>query len=76
MEVHTVRDHAADSPWAPARAATTEEIVADHERNPEYELHVRRLVEADGRARRYVSLWLHGARFHGWLDAGEPLAGD
>jgi hypothetical protein len=35
-------------------------------------LHVGRLVEADGRACRYVSLWLHGARYHGWLDAGEP----
>ncbi|WP_433505465.1 hypothetical protein ACQP04_02535 [Pseudonocardia halophobica] len=72
MKTHTGGSTAEDGQWAPARAATTDEVVADHERNPEYELHMGRLFEADGRARRYVSLWLQGARYHGWLDAGEP----
>ena len=46
--------------------------VDDHERNPEYELHVGRVVETDQGVRRYVSVWLRGRRFHGWLVAGEP----
>jgi hypothetical protein len=48
------------------------QAVDDHERNPEYELHVGRIVETDQGARRYVSVWLRGRRFHGWLIAGEP----
>jgi len=46
--------------------------VDDHERNPEYELHLGRIVETDEGARRYASGWLRGRCFHGWLVAGEP----
>jgi hypothetical protein len=58
--------------WDPVRDMTARRAVDDHERNPEYELHVGRIVETDQGARRYVSVWLRGRRFHGWLIAGEP----
>src|SRR3954467_7826921 len=58
--------------WDPVRDVTARQAVDDHERNPEYELHVGRVVETDQGARRYVSVWLRGRRFHGWLVAGEP----
>ncbi len=58
--------------WDPVRDMAAGHAVDDHERNPEYELHVGRMVETDQGARRYVSVWLRGRRFHGWLVAGEP----
>jgi hypothetical protein len=58
--------------WDPVRDMAAGQAVDDHERNPEYELHVGRMVETDQGARRYVSVWLRGRRFHGWLVAGEP----
>jgi hypothetical protein len=58
--------------WGPVRDMPAAQAVDDHERNPEYELHVGRMVETDQGARRYVSVWLRGRRFHGWLVAGEP----
>jgi hypothetical protein len=59
-------------PWSPLATATHSQVVADHEQNPEYEVHVGRPVHADGQVRRYASLWLRGERFCGWLVAGEP----
>jgi len=59
-------------PWTPLTTATPRQVVADHEQNPEYEIHVGRPVHADGQVRRYVSLWLRGGRFCGWLVGGEP----
>ena len=58
--------------WDPVRNMPAGQAVDDHERNPEYELHVGRVVETDQGVRRYVSVWLRGRRFHGWLVAGEP----
>ena len=58
--------------WAPVRDMAATRAVDDHECNPEYELHVGRIVETDTGPRRYVSVWLRGQRFHGWLVAGEP----
>lgn len=46
-------------------APTASEAVADHETNPEYEVHLGQET-TDGR--RYVSFWLRGARWSGWLD--------
>jgi hypothetical protein len=59
-------------PWDPLTTATADQVVADHEQNPEYEVHVGRIVHAEGQERRYVSLWLRGERFCGWLVRGEP----
>src|SRR4051794_30064233 len=61
--------------WDPVGDMAVRQAVDDHERNPEYELHVGRIVETDQGARRYVSVWLRGRRFHGWLVAGEPEDG-
>jgi hypothetical protein len=51
--------------WDPVRDVAARQAVDDHERNPEYELHVGRVVETDQGAQRYVSVWLRGRRFHG-----------
>lgn len=45
---------------------TPAEAIPDHETNPEYEVHLGQ-VSADGR--RYVSCWLQGQRWSGWLEA-------
>lgn len=45
---------------------TASAAIADHEVNPEYETHLGQ-VTADGR--RYVSIWLRGQRWSGWLEA-------
>jgi len=58
--------------WESVRDMGAAQAVDDHECNPEYELHVGRIVETDQGARRYVSVWLQGRRFHGWLVGGEP----
>lgn len=48
---------------------TGEDAVRDHERNPEYEVHLGQ-VTADGR--RLASIWLQGERWSGWLSPGPP----
>jgi hypothetical protein len=58
--------------WDPVARMGTSQAVDDHECNPEYEVHLGRIVETDEGARRYASVWLRGRRFHGWLVAGEP----
>lgn len=49
----------------PTPAPTPAEAIPDHEQNPEYEVHLGQ-VTTDGR--RYVSFWLRGQRWSGWLD--------
>jgi hypothetical protein len=39
-------------------------------------LHVGRPVRTQHEVRRYVSVWLRGVRYCGWLVAGEPGNGD
>jgi hypothetical protein len=45
-----------------------DEIVRDHEDNPEYEVHAGRLIKSAGHLdKRLVSIWLKGERFTGFL---------
>jgi hypothetical protein len=49
------------------------DAVADHELNPQYEVHLGRVVNHPEGTRRYVSVWLGAeGRWHGWLASGEP----
>jgi hypothetical protein len=65
-----------DDPWTPLATATHARVIVDHEQNPEYELHVGRPIRTENEVRRYVSVWLRGVRYYGWLVAGEPVDGD
>ncbi|UJQ86599.1 hypothetical protein SEA_PENGUINLOVER67_77 [Mycobacterium phage PenguinLover67] len=47
-------------------APTPAAALADHETNPEYEVHLGQ-VTSDGRRR--ASIWLAGQRWSGWLEA-------
>jgi len=53
-----------------------DDAVADHANNPEHELHCGRITIHPEGDRRYVSLWLSGQRWCGWLTAGEPNGDD
>lgn len=56
--------------WDPMHALTDhEEVVKDNEDNPEYEVHIGRLIASQGsiRNQRYVSVWVQGVRFSGYL---------
>jgi hypothetical protein len=48
------------------------QIEEDHENNPEYELHVGRVLKAAVRQApdyRRVSIWIQGKQWTGWLSA-------
>lgn len=57
--------------WDPTNYMTDHnEVVKDHEDNPEYELHVGRLIspgKGTSRNQRFVSVWIQGKRFSGYL---------
>jgi hypothetical protein len=62
-----------DERWAPKRAGDIDPV-ADHEDNPQYEVHTGRVIQHPDGPRRYVSLWLGAeGRWCGWLAAGEPV---
>lgn len=64
-------DEAEVDPWKPflEHLVNLNEIIVDHEENPEHELHVGRVVKAvQGQPDcRYVSIWIAGKRWRGFL---------
>lgn len=61
-------------PWH-NRIVDVETAIVDHERNPEYEVHVGQIVSLNGQSRRLVSIWLAGTRWSGYLTQGDPRTG-
>lgn len=62
--------------WRPADVSDNSigdmrDAVRDHEINPEYELHIGRVLKQEGRDIRCVSIWIAGKRWTGFLTEGE-----
>jgi hypothetical protein len=72
-----VADFDLEDEWPPVMLPTgaiPQEAIVDHEKHPEFEVHIGRVIVpgATGRQIRYTTVWIRGKRWRGLLSEDWP----